>query len=288
MADLLEPEICGPRLELVCEYHNFVLEKYYKQRPVDVQALISQCIDYGEMFKDLIIDVPRRLQGMTKEGGVVFEGAQGTMLDIHHGTYPFVTSSNTTAGAASVGSGVSPLDLGSILGVAKAYSTRVGGGPFPTELNDQNGERMAEEGREFGATTGRPRRCGWFDAVGVKQACKINGITSLCITKLDVLDSFSEIKICTAYECDGKIFDVAPTQVTQLWECKPIYESFSGWGQPTSGCRQWDKLPAEAVRYLNRISELIDVPIDMVSTGADRNDTIVARHPLDEIALSGP
>ena len=281
IADLLEPEVCQSKLEQVCDYHNFILEHYFGEPSTDVPRLVSECVSYGEQLGQLVVDVPNRLQAMLKDNAIIFEGAQGALLDIDHGTYPFVTSSNTIAGAASVGTGISPLELNSVLGIAKAYSTRVGGGPFPTELSDSNGKLMAQEGSEFGATTGRPRRCGWFDAVSVKHACRINGVTSLCITKLDVLDSFPELMICTSYDQKGKVLDTVPAQATQLMACNPVYETLPGWDSPTAGIKKWSDMPKGAVRYLERISELTGVPISIISTGADRNDTIILSHPLD-------
>jgi adenylosuccinate synthase len=282
IVDLLEPDTCQAKLERTCEYQNFILQRYFKTSPIDVAQLIAECLEHGEEISPFVVDVPARLETLMEEGvAIIFEGAQGALLDIDHGTYPFVTSSNTIAGAASIGSGVGPLRFDSVVGVAKAYTTRVGSGPFPTELFDSAGRMLAREGHEFGATTGRPRRCGWFDAVGVKRACQLSGVTSLCITKLDVLDAFFEFKICTAYEMDDdELVEAIPSRRERMVRCKPVYEVFSGWQRPTAGIRKWGDLPAEAITYLNRISELAQVSVDMVSTGAERDDTVIVRHPI--------
>lgn len=282
IADLLVPEICRSMVETAADYHNFVLQQYFKAPPVDTLQIVEECLGYGEVLAPLVADVAAELYQLIEQGdSVVFEGAQGALLDIDHGTYPFVTSSNTTAGAASVGSGIGPLQFDEVMGIAKAYTTRVGSGPFPTELFDQAGEALAREGHEFGATTGRPRRCGWFDAVNVKHACRLSGVTALCITKLDVLDQFTEVKICTAYQRAGKHMDTPALQSNELMQCVPVYERVPGWRTRTAGIRTWQGLPGEARRYLERLSELIEVSVDIVSTGADRDDTLVVRHPFD-------
>ena len=222
IADLFNPDVCRSIVEKTADYHNFVLQQYFKTSPVDISKVVDECLGHGEALAPLVKDVAGELYQIIERGdSVVFEGAQGALLDVDHGTYPFVTSSNTTAGAASVGSGVGPQQFDSVLGIAKAYTTRVGSGPFPTELFDGDGQALAREGHEFGATTGRPRRCGWFDAVNVKRACRLSGVTSLCITKLDVLDQFSEIKICTAYERAGKHLDAPASQLSELTQCVP-------------------------------------------------------------------
>jgi len=282
IADLLVPEICRSMVETAAGYHNFVLQQYFKASPVDISQLVEECLGYGEALAPLVTDVAAELYQLIEQGdSVVFEGAQGALLDVDHGTYPFVTSSNTTAGAASVGSGIGPLQFDAVMGIAKAYTTRVGSGPFPTELFDQAGEALAREGHEFGATTGRPRRCGWFDAVNVKHACRLSGVTALCITKLDVLDQFTEVKICTAYQRAGKHMDTPASQSNELMQCVPVYERVPGWGTRTAGIRSWRDLPGEARRYLDRLSELTEVSVDIISTGADREDTLVVRHPFD-------
>ena len=210
----------------------------------------------------------------------MFEGAQGALLDIDHGTYPFVTSSNTTAGGVSSGSGVGPLHLDYVLGITKAYTTRVGGGPFPTELQDETGAYLARQGNEFGATTGRPRRCGWFDAVAMRRAAEVNSLSGLCLTKLDVLDGLPTLKICTGYRVDGELLPDIPVGADSLSCCEPEYIEMPGWQASTVGCRDLDELPENARAYLRRIEELVEVPIDMISTGADRDENIIMRHPF--------
>jgi adenylosuccinate synthase len=212
---------------------------------------------------------------------VLFEGAQGTLLDIDQGTYPYVTSSNTTAGGACTGSGVGPCDVDYVLGITKAYTTRVGAGPFPTELFDELGEHLARRGNEFGATTGRPRRCGWFDAVALRRAAVLNSVSGLCVTKLDVLDGLDTIRVCTGYRCDGVEVDAPPIGADGLATCEPIYEELPGWKASTVGIRDYDSLPANARAYLGRLENLVQTPIDIISTGAERNETIIRRHPFD-------
>jgi adenylosuccinate synthase len=213
---------------------------------------------------------------------LLFEGAQGTLLDVDHGTYPYVTSSNTVAGAASAGAGVAPQMLHYVLGITKAYSTRVGSGPFPTELLDATGELLRARGKEFGAVTGRPRRCGWFDAAALRRSVQLNGTTGLCITKLDVLDSLPVVKLCTGYKFRGSTTDILPFGADDVAQCEPVFEEFDGWSESTFGIQQWDELPANARRYLERLAEVTGVPIDMVSTGPDRDQTIMQRHPFAE------
>ncbi|MBO67693.1 MAG: adenylosuccinate synthase [Acidiferrobacteraceae bacterium] len=281
VADLLNPNECRPKIEAVAEYYSFLLEKYYGQEGVNAGSLIERYLDYGIRLSSMVTDVSLELSQMVRDGkSIIFEGAQGTLLDIDHGTYPFVTSSNTTAAAAGVGSGVAPNIFDSIVGITKCYTTRVGSGPFPTELDDDVGAELASKGNEFGATTGRPRRCGWFDAVAVKHACRLSGVTSLCITKLDVLDRLSDLYICTNYRLGEETIDSFPNSTSQFAKCTPCYEKLSGWSSSTAGLREWENLPKNAVRYLNRISELLEVPIDIVSTGADREDTIIRQHPI--------
>ena len=282
IADLLRPDICRSVIEKAADYHNFVLQQYFNASPVDISKVVDECLGHGEALAPLVADVAVELHQLIEHGdSVVFEGAQGALLDVDHGTYPFVTSSNTTAGAASVGTGVGPLQFDAVMGIAKAYTTRVGSGPFPTELFDQAGEALGREGHEFGATTGRPRRCGWFDAVNVKHACRLSGVTTLCITKLDVLDQFSEIKICIDYERNGKHVDTSPAQLNELTQCVPVYERVPGWRTQTAGIRTWQGLPERAKRFLERLSELTEVSVDIISTGPDRDDTLVVRHPFD-------
>jgi len=219
---------------------------------------------------------------LRKEGkSIMFEGAQGTLLDIDHGTYPYVTSSNTTAGGACSGSGIGPRDLDYILGITKAYTTRVGAGPFPTELFDDSGEHLGVKGHEFGSTTGRSRRCGWFDAVSLRRSAEINSLTGLCITKLDVMDGLKTIKLCTAYECEGEVLDTPPVGAEAYELCKPVYEEMPGWDDCTEGMTVYDDLPENAKAYLKRLEEVVGVPIDIISTGPERNQNVVLRHPFE-------
>ena len=282
MTDLMRPHKLRAKLRSAIQSKNEILARIYAADVIEENGTIDEFIGYGKRLQPYITDTSALLNNALDAGKtVLFEGAQGTLLDVDHGTYPFVTSSNTTAGAASVGSGIGPLQFDEVMGIAKAYTTRVGSGPFPTELFDQAGEALAREGHEFGATTGRPRRCGWFDAVNVKHACRLSGVTALCITKLDVLDQFTEVKICTAYQRAGKHMDTPALQSNELMQCVPVYERVPGWRTRTAGIRTWQGLPGEARRYLERLSELIEVSVDIVSTGADRDDTLVVRHPFD-------
>jgi adenylosuccinate synthase len=230
----------------------------------------------------MVIDVSERLYEIQRQdGNIMFEGAQGTLLDIDHGTYPYVTSSNTTSGGAATGTGVGPGNFDYILGITKAYTTRVGSGPFPTELFDHMGEHLAKRGHEFGATTGRPRRSGWFDAVSLNRSIQINSLSGLCITKLDVLDGLDSIQICTGYRINGGERSTPPVGAEAFEECKPVYEELPGWQESTVGIKNLDELPDNAKKYLNRIEEITNTPIDIVSTGPDRAETIVLRHPFD-------
>jgi adenylosuccinate synthase len=236
----------------------------------------------AEVVVPVIADVTQILSDLTKSGkSILFEGAQGTFLDIDHGTYPFVTSSNTVAAAASSGTGVGPLDLDYVLGIVKAYTTRVGAGPFPTELFDEAGEHLARVGDEFGATTGRPRRCGWFDAVALRRSIVNSSVSGLCVTKLDVLDELESIRICVAYEIDGETISGVPVVAERFAECVPVYEEVPGWRSSTVGATRFEELPANAQSYLTRIEELAGVPVDIVSTGADRQETIIRQHPFE-------
>ena len=242
------------------------------------EDVVAELVGFWPRLKPLVADTSLYLhQAMAGKRRVMFEGAQGTLLDIDHGTYPFVTSSSATAGGAATGLGVGPRSIGGVLGVAKAYTTRVGGGPLPTELFDAMGERLRETGQEYGASTGRPRRCGWFDAVAVRYAARINGIDALAITKLDVLDGFDTIQVCTAYRCGGEVLTEMPGDTAQLAACTPVYESWPGWTAPTAGVTEFAKLPIEARRYLARLEEVCGVPAAVVSTGSDRDHTIVRR-----------
>ena len=282
VADLLDTRTFGDKLQVVMEYHNFALTNYFRCDAVDVQKTLDECLAHAARLKPLVADIPELLHQYAREGKrVMFEGAQGTLLDIDHGTYPYVTSSNTCAGAATTGSGVGPGRIDYVLGITKAYTTRVGAGPFPTELNDGVGEHIGQRGQEFGATTGRKRRCGWFDAVIMRRANQLNGVTGLCITKLDVLDELDAIRVCTAYRYEGAVRSTPPSGAEALAKCEPIYEELPGWKESTLGIRSFDKLPVKAQRYLKRIEELTESRIDVISTGAERDDTIVLRHPFE-------
>jgi len=277
--DLLNEDACRSRIEEVLDYHNFVLKHFYHSDTIDADDLVRESLTFGEQLAPMVGDVTVELTDCISQGdSILFEGAQGTMLDIDHGTYPYVTSSNTTAGAASTGSGVGPMLIDGILGIAKAYTTRVGGGPFPTELFDDTGAILASRGQEFGSTTGRPCRCGWFDAVMVRRACLINGVSSLCLTKLDVLDGLDEIKICTGYEEDGAPVEGFP-DMGSLSSCRPIYEVLPGWQAATSGIKTYSALPQAAKDYIDRLENLTDCSVDLISTGPDRVDTIVRKSP---------
>lgn len=282
VSDLFDSERFSEKLREVMDYHNFALTHYFKCEAVDYERVREEALALAPRLHAITCDVPELLDEYMRQGkSVLFEGAQGTFLDIDHGTYPFVTSSNTSAGAAASGSGVGPNRLDYILGITKAYATRVGAGPFPTELFDGIGEALGSRGHEFGATTGRKRRCGWFDAVAVRRARQINGFTGLCITKLDVLDGLETIKVCTAYRVNGETRLTPPSGAEALSACEPVYEEMPGWSESTLGIRSWDKLPKSARAYLKRIEEISGTAIDIISTGADREETIVLRHPFE-------
>src|SRR5690554_58727 len=281
IGDLFNAERFAVKLREVLEQHNFMLEHFYKVEPVDYQKTLDEALSYVEILKPLMIDVTARLHTLRKQGArIMFEGAQGSLLDIDHGTYPYVTSSSTTAGGTATGSGFGPLYLDYILGITKAYTTRVGSGPFPTELFDEIGARLASKGHEFGSTTGRARRCGWFDAVILRRAIEINSISGLCLTKLDVLDGLETVKICVGYQdASGQMLAEAPTESDAYVGLQPVYEEMPGWLDSTLGLTSMDELPAKARAYVERLQELVGTPIDIVSTGPDRNETIVLRHP---------
>ncbi len=282
LADLFHRERLAAKLGEVMDYHNFALRHYFKAPTVDFQEVLDQSLEQAERLQPMVADVAGRLHQLRAQGrDVMFEGAQGTLLDIDHGTYPFVTSSNTTAGGAATGSGVGPRDFDYVLGITKAYTTRVGAGPFPTELFDNMGEHLARRGNEFGSTTGRARRCGWFDAVALKRAVEINSISGLCMTKLDVLDGLENVQVCVGYQCDGRPVEVPPSGAEAYEACTPVYEEMPGWQESTVGVREYSKLPGNARRYLERLSEVVGVPIDMISTGPDRDETLVMRDPFD-------
>ncbi|WP_017460353.1 adenylosuccinate synthase [Dyella ginsengisoli] len=281
VADLMYPHELPEKIKAAVEYHNFILTQWLNAEPVDYQTVLDEALTYSEFIRPMVDDVATILHDVRKEGGnILFEGAQGALLDIDHGTYPYVTSSNTTVGGALAGTGVGAGDIDYVLGICKAYATRVGGGPFPTELHDEMGERLRKVGNEFGASTGRPRRCGWIDLVALKRAVQINGINGLAITKLDVLDGLPSIKVCIAYEYRGKRRELAPLDADGWEECKPVYLEFPGWEESTAGIREWDKLPPAARAYLRALEELSGCRIALVATGADRDDTIVLDDPF--------
>ncbi|GAA0695944.1 adenylosuccinate synthase [Dyella sp. SG562] len=281
VADLMYPHELPEKVKTAVEYHNFILTQWLKAEAVDYQQVLDDALAYGEFIRPMVDDVATILHDVRKEGGhILYEGAQGALLDIDHGTYPYVTSSNTTVGGALAGTGVGAGDIDYVLGICKAYATRVGGGPFPTELHDEMGERLRKVGNEFGASTGRPRRCGWIDLVALKRAVQINGINGLAITKLDVLDGLPSIKVCIAYEYRGKRRELAPLDADGWAECKPVYLEFPGWEESTAGIRDWNKLPAAARAYLRAVEELSGCRLAIVATGADRDDTIVLDDPF--------
>ena len=284
--DLFHPERFAEKLKENLDYHNFVLTRYLNAEALDYESMLNQVMADAERVKPMVVDVSAELNAAYKSGkNMLFEGAQGTLLDIDHGTYPFVTSSNCVAGQAAAGAGIGPGMLNYILGITKAYCTRVGGGPFPSELDIETegtpGYQMSQVGREFGTVTGRKRRCGWFDVPALKRSIQINGITGLCITKLDVLDGLSELKICTGYKLDGKTLDLLPIGAEEVPGCEPILETMSGWQESTVGATSHDVLPPAARAYLARIEALCEIPIDIISTGPERDETILRRHPFD-------
>jgi adenylosuccinate synthase len=282
LGDLMDPARFETKLREVVKYHNFALKHYYNAEEVDVEEVLAEALKMGEELRPLVADVTAILHAFRKEGkSIMFEGAQGSLLDIDHGTYPYVTSSNTTAGGTSTGSGFGPLYLDYILGITKAYTTRVGGGPFPTELGCDIGQRLAERGHEFGSTTGRARRCGWFDAVALKHAIQINSVSGICLTKLDVLDGLETIQICVGYKDEAGNTVESLTASEDYEVIEPIYEEVPGWTESTVGLKSLEELPANAQNYIKRLEALIEAPIDIISTGPDRNETIVLRHPFE-------
>jgi adenylosuccinate synthase len=282
IADLFAREKFAAKLGEVLDYHNFLLQHYYKAEKVDFRATLDTAMAAAESVAPITADVTQILQDIADSGdSILFEGAQGTFLDVDHGTYPYVTSSNTVAAAASTGTGIGPCNIDFVLGIVKAYTTRVGAGPFPTELFDDMGQHLATVGAEFGATTGRARRCGWFDAVALRRSIINSSVTGLCVTKLDVLDDIEVIRICVGYEIDGKAIPGLPVLVDQFADCQPVYEDIAGWSESTVGVTDYDKLPANARAYLERIEEFVKIPIDIISTGPDREQTIIKRNPFD-------
>ncbi|HAF44574.1 MAG: adenylosuccinate synthase [Sideroxydans sp. GWF2_59_14] len=287
LQDLFHRKRFAAKLGEVLDYHNFVLKNYFKAEAVDFNKTMDETLALAERLKPLVLDVPRALYEANKAGqNLLFEGAQGTLLDIDHGTYPFVTSSNCISGAACAGAGIGPQSLHYVLGITKAYTTRVGSGPFPTELYDAElkqdpiGKMLAEKGHEFGSTTGRARRCGWFDAAALKRSIQINGVSGLCVTKLDVMDGMEKVRIGVGYNIDGQFSDILPVGSESLVDCVPVYEDMPGWSDSTVGVKRYEDLPLQARKYLERIAEICEVPVDMVSTGPDRDETIVLRHPF--------
>jgi adenylosuccinate synthase len=281
LQDLFKPVRLAEKLRGLLDYHNFVLVQYHHQSPVDFQKTLDGALALAPRIAPLVADVPRALYHANRAGkNLLFEGAQGSLLDIDHGTYPYVTSSNCVAGAAAAGAGIGPMHLHYVLGITKAYTTRVGSGPFPTELSDEVGEQLRQRGQEFGATTGRPRRTGWFDAAALKRSIQLNGLSGLCITKLDVLDGVEEVKICVGYRIEGQVSEILPVGAEELERCEPVYEDLAGWKESTVGIKSYDRLPKAARDYLARIEKLAGVPIDLISTGPERDETIVLRHPF--------
>lgn len=283
--DLFYPERFAEKLKENLDYHNFVLTKFLGAEAIDYETVLAQAMADAELIKPMVADVSAALHAANKAGeNLLFEGAQGALLDVDHGTYPFVTSSNCVAGQASAGAGVGPGMLHYVLGITKAYCTRVGGGPFPSELDIETpglpGYQMSQTGREFGTVTGRKRRCGWFDIPALKRSIQINGVTGLCITKLDVLDGLPELKICTGYKVKGKTVDLLPIGAEEVAECEPILETMAGWSESTVGVTSLEGLPPAARAYLARIETLCEISIDIISTGPEREETILRRHPF--------
>ncbi|MDJ0674478.1 MAG: adenylosuccinate synthase [Calothrix sp. MO_167.B42] len=279
--DLMDPQGLSEQLEWTINYKNVILEKLYNLPPLDPQAVIKEYLGYAERLRPHVVDSSLKIYNAIKRRrNILFEGAQGTLLDLDHGTYPYVTSSNPVAGGACVGAGLGPTAIDRVIGVAKAYTTRVGEGPFPTELEGEVGELLCARGAEFGTTTGRKRRCGWFDAVIGRYAVRINGMDCLAITKLDVLDDVEEINVCVAYEIDGERCEHFPTSSRQFANCRPIYKTLPGWKQSTSDCRKLEDLPKQALDYLKFLAELMEVPIAIVSLGASRDQTIIVEDPI--------
>jgi adenylosuccinate synthase len=279
--DLLNAESFAEKLKELLDYHNFMLTHYYQTDAVDYQQTLAEALRLGEQIKPMLADVSEALYTYQTQGkNLLFEGAQGALLDIDHGTFPYVTSSSTTAGGAATGSGIGPLDLDYVLGITKAYSTRVGNGPFPSELHDANGEHLGTKGHEFGATTGRKRRCGWFDAVAMRKSAQLNSLSGICLTKLDVLDGLEKIGICTAYKFNGSVTETAPLGADQYEQCHAIVEEMPGWTGTTAGVTNFNDLPDNAKAYIKRLEELVGVKVTIVSTGPERNETIILEHPF--------
>ncbi|MGD1698543.1 adenylosuccinate synthase [Dapis sp. BLCC M229] len=281
MIDLISPERLREQVNWTVNYKNVILEKLYNLSPLDPDEVISEYLKFADRLRPHVIDASLNIyNAIQQRRNILFEGAQGTLLDLDHGTYPYVTSSNPVAGGACVGTGVGPTMIDRVIGVAKAYTTRVGEGPFPTEAKDEVGELLGDRGAEFGTTTGRKRRCGWFDAVIGRYAVRINGMDCMAITKLDVLDELDEIKVCVAYDMEGERCEDFPSSSIQLAKCKPIYQTLPGWQKSTVDCRTLEDLPKQALDYLRFLAELMKVPIAIVSLGASRDQTIVVEDPI--------
>ena len=281
VGDLFHPDRFRAKVEEVLDFHNFVLAGYYHAAPVSADAVCDEALGAADVVCPLVDDVGDRIHRLAREGAnILFEGAQGILLDVDHGTYPYVTSSNTTAGVAATGSGTGPNRIDRVLGITKAYATRVGSGPFPTELSGAPGRRLGERGAEFGATTGRPRRCGWMDAVALRKSLQLSGVDGLCLTKLDVLDGLDTVRICVGYRSGGGLRDTPPVGAEGLEDCEPVYEDRPGWSESTVGLRSESDLPKNARAYIDRLESLLDTPIDLISTGPDRDETIVRRLPF--------
>ena len=279
--DLMNKEHLQQKLEWTINYKNVILEKIYNITPLKPDEVLGEYLEYADFLRSFVIDSSLKVdEAVRKKKNILFEGAQGTLLDLDHGTYPYVTSSNPIAGGACVGAGVGPTIIDRVIGVAKAYTTRVGEGPFPTELNGSIGQLLGDRGAEFGTTTGRRRRCGWFDAIIGRYAVRINGLDCLAITKLDVLDELEEIKVCVSYEVDGQTCHHFPSNADTFARCKPIYKTLPGWQQPTTECRSLKDLPTQALDYLKFLAELMEVPIAIVSLGASRDQTIIVEDPI--------
>ena len=282
LGELMDPAHFSERLREVMEYHNFSLEHYFKAAPVDYQQVLDEALAQGEQIAPMVTDIAGELHRLRKQGSsIMFEGAQGALLDIDHGTYPYVTSSTTTAGGAASGSGIGPRHIDYVLGIVKAYTTRVGAGPFPTELFDDDGKHLGEKGHEFGATTGRKRRCGWLDAVSLKRSLDINSVTGLCITKLDVLDGLETLRIAVNYKLNGETLDAPPGGADLIEQCEPVYIEMPGWSESTVGTKSYDDLPAAAKAYLDKVESVCEAPIAIISTGPDRAETIILKHPFE-------
>jgi adenylosuccinate synthase len=280
--DLFQRERFAAKLGEILDFHNFTLQHYFKQPAIDFQKTLDEQLSYADRVRPLVSDVTQTLATLReKRANVMFEGAQGAMLDVDHGTYPFVTSSNTTGGFAATGTGIGPRDFDYVLGIVKAYTTRVGAGPFPTELFDEYGDHLSRVGHEFGAVTGRKRRCGWFDAIALRRSIIHSSVSGLCLTKLDVLDGLDTLQICVGYESNGVVTKEPPLFADAFADVEPVYEEMPGWKESTIGVTSYDALPKNARAYLERLQELAGVPIDIISTGPDREQTIVLRHPFD-------